>query len=100
MAMNWLDPLDPEEEKRVVERVGGYLHRKGMETPGILFLEMHRPFSYIGSHMLTAVAPFVAPILGTEQTMDFSRLMATPGGVERLIQKLEETRLEKSATPE
>jgi hypothetical protein len=98
MSASWMDPLEREEEERIISQVAGVIGKRKLETPAILFLEMHRPLANVGSHAVVAFAPFVAPFLGSDQTSEMSRLLATPGAVERLIQKLEEQRVQESVS--
>jgi hypothetical protein len=99
MSTSWLDPLEKEEEEKIISDLAKAVGKRELETPAILFLDMHKPLAYMGGHAMVATAPFVAPFLGTDQTEGWSRLMATPGGVERLIQKLEEQRAARGVEP-
>lgn len=76
----------------MTEKMVDEILKKGLDVPATLFLEAHKPFSNIGSHAVMTFSPFIAPFMGFDQTMGMSRLMATPGAVERLIQRLEDKR--------
>lgn len=90
---DWLEELTEEEEAKVIDQLAEIVGKRSMETPAILFLELHKPLARIGAHSVIAGGPFIAPFLGSDQTSSMSRLMATPGGIERLIQRLEDQRL-------
>ncbi|MCW5942962.1 MAG: hypothetical protein KIS66_12065 [Fimbriimonadaceae bacterium] len=55
----------------------------------MLFLEMHKPLSYVGSQAAVAFAPFLVPILGFDKVNDYSRLFAKREYVERLLCAIE-----------
>lgn len=97
---DWLEEMTEEEEAKLIDQIAGIVGKRSLETPAILFLAMHKPLARIGAHGMIAGAPFVAPFLGTDQTAAMARLMATEGGVERLIQRLEDQRLAGKENPE
>lgn len=90
MSFNWLEPLTEEEERELTEKAVDQVLKRGLDLPAILFLEAHKPFGNIGSHAMMTFSPFVIPFMGMDQTIGMSRLMATPGAIERLIQRIED----------
>lgn len=76
----------------MTEKVVDEILKRGLDVPATLVLEAHKPFGNIGSHAMMTFSPFIVPFMGLDQTMGMSRLMATPGAVERLIQRLEDKR--------
>lgn len=92
MSLDWLDPMGEEEERELTEKVIDQVLKRGLDLPAVMFLEAHKPFGNIGSHAVMTFSPFIIPFMGLDQTMGMSRLMATPGAIERLIQRLEEKR--------
>jgi hypothetical protein len=61
-----------------------------METPAILFLEMHKPLSFIASQGLVTTSPLIAPFIGIENVQIASQLLADRKNVELLIDRIEE----------
>lgn len=92
MSLNWLDPMGEEEETELTDKVIDQVLKRGLDLPAVLFLEAHKPFGNIGSHAVMTFSPFIIPFMGLDQTVGVSRLMATPGAIERLIQRLEDKR--------
>jgi hypothetical protein len=92
MSLNWLDPMGEEEERELTDKMIDQVLKRGLDLPATLFLEAHKPFGNIGSHAVMTFSPFIIPFMGLDQTVSVSRLMATPGAIERLIQRLEDKR--------
>lgn len=78
--------LEEEFLNRVVERI----KRMGLERPAVLFLEAHKPLSFIGGQFLYFSLPFLGLLVGFQNVSTFAKILSTPGGVERLLRKLEE----------
>jgi hypothetical protein len=66
-----------------------------METPAILFLEMHKPISFFASQGLIVSSPFVAPIVGLDNLRIAARLFEKRENVELLIRRIEDLTIEK-----
>lgn len=92
MNDGWMEQMTPEEEEAMIDQLAGVVGKRKLELPAILALEMHRPLGNIGSHATVAFAPFLVPFLGHDQVAGISRLLATPGGLDRLIERLDEQR--------
>src|SRR5216683_8117952 len=87
---NWDTPLTSEERDAIINRIAGGIVRRRMETPAILFLEMHKPLSFIASQSLVATSPFIAPFIGIQNVQTASKLLADRNNVEILISRIEE----------
>ncbi len=84
----WKEPLTEEERNQLLDRAAQEIQKRKMETPAILFLEMHKPLSYVASHAALAFAPFLVPFLGFDNLNNYSRLLSERENVERLILRL------------
>ncbi len=82
--------LTDSERDELIEKIAGGVMRRRMETPAILFLEMHKPLSFIGSQALIVGSPFLGPFVGVENVHRVSRLLSERSNVERLISRIEE----------
>jgi hypothetical protein len=80
----------PEDEDAFIERIANHVVRRRLEAPAVLFLEMHRPISFIASQGLFFCAPFLGLFVSPEGIERFARLLDTPQGVDRLIERIEE----------
>ena len=81
--------LTPEKEEEMINRVVSGVRKMGMETPAVVFFEMVKPVSYIGSQLgYYFAAPFAVAIglLG----FDWANLLSKRENIERILKKLEE----------
>jgi hypothetical protein len=84
------EPLSEEETQKFLDDVATAVVKRRLETPAVLFLEMHKPLNYIASQGLIVAMPFLGPILGQDKIARFSRFLQTRDNVERLIQRIED----------
>lgn len=84
------EPLSEEETEKFVADVATEIVKRRLETPAVLFLEMHKPLSYIASQGLIVAMPFLGPIIGQERIARFSRFLQARDNIERLIQRIED----------
>ncbi|HOK53514.1 MAG TPA: hypothetical protein PKV43_03540 [Armatimonadota bacterium] len=90
MLDNLGEPLSEEETEKLVNDVAAEIIKRRLETPAVLFLEMHKPLSFIASQGLIVALPFLAPILGQDRMSKLSRFLQGRDNVERLIQRIED----------
>ena len=82
--------LTDKERDEMIEKIASGVVKRRMETPAIMFLELHKPLSFFGSQALIVGSPFVGPFVGIENVHRVSRLIADRNNVERLIRRIEE----------
>lgn len=88
--LDWDREITDAERDSVIDRLAGKVIARRMEVPAILFLEMHRPFSYIASQALVVTSPMVAPLVGFENVQLAVKLMEKRENVELLIRRIED----------
>jgi len=85
--------LSEEEEEEIIRGVAERVHRLGLETAAVLFLEASKPLAFIGGSMSRVfVSPFL-PVFGEEADLSGQRYIEVfhkRRNVERLIQLIEE----------
>jgi hypothetical protein len=81
--------LSPEERDRLLERAAAAVVRRRLETPAILFLELHRPLTNLGSQALILFTPLLGPALGLETLQKLTRLLEDRENLDRLIDRIE-----------
>jgi len=91
------DDLSPQDRDRMIEELARKIVNKGLETPAILFLEMHKPVAFVASQSLLMAGPFLAPLFGIEGVNRYSRLLGDRDNVELLIRRIEDISVEKSS---
>jgi hypothetical protein len=92
----WDEPLSAAEREALLDRLSEAVARRGLETPVLMALEVHRPMAFLASQGLIIAGPLLAPLLGLSRIQDLSRLLREPGAVDALIARIEE----KSSAPE
>ena len=85
----WKDPLTEDAREALLDRAVHEIRKRKLETPAILFFEMHKPVAYVGSHAMIAFAPFLVPFFGFDNVNNYSLLLSDRANVERLVQRLE-----------
>lgn len=92
MQALWKEGLTDGQKTELVEKVAQEVHKRRLETPAILFLEMHKPLAGLASQSLVVFSPFLCPFVGFQNIDDFSQLAGDRAAVETLIQRLEQLR--------
>lgn len=85
----WETPLTEEQKEKIIEKVVAEVKKRGLETPAILFLEMHKPLANVAAHAAIAFSPFVMPFLGFKTVDEYSQFVSSRENIERLIRRLE-----------
>lgn len=88
----WSQELTEQETEALVSKAAEAIRKRRMETPAILFLEMHKPLSYLASQAAIVFSPFIVPFVGQDKLQEYSRLFSKRENVERLIKALEADR--------
>jgi hypothetical protein len=83
-------PLTEEEKNKVIEGLAKKVAGRRLEAPAVMFLDMHRPLSFLASQSLLVAMPLLAPVFGAQGVADLSKLLANPDNVEALIRRIEE----------
>lgn len=84
------DQLTPEERDKLVDELAQKIVDRRMETPAIMFLEMHKPVTFLASQSMLVASPFLVPLFGAEGVERYSKLFSTVDNVELLIERIEE----------
>ncbi len=90
MPADFGEPLPEAERDAIIEKIAMDIHRRGLETPAILFLEMHKPLSFFASQTLIVTTPLIAPIVGFDRVRNAANLLESRDNVELLIRRIEE----------
>jgi len=92
-----IDPveIDEAEVERMIEDLATHIVRRRLETPAVLFLEMNRPLSFIGSQALIMAMPLLGPLFGPEKLARYSKLLSDRQNIEKLINRIEELSAER-----
>ena len=72
-----------------VESLARQIQLYGMTGPAMMFLEASRPYRSLGSQAMLFFDPVLRSIFGSGSDA-MQRILADDGGIERLIERLEE----------
>ena len=89
--------LDPADEEKLIGNIAKKVVDFGLEVPAILFLEMARPLSFIGSQLaIVALGPF--QWLFQPEGTKYTGLFMNKENVGRIIDRIEELSRSKSSS--
>ena len=88
--------MNPDEE--FIHRVAKRIHKSGLITPAVLFLEMSKPLALLGSHAMVFFGPMITPFINAEGYYRAAEIFEEPKNVEKLITEIE--KLAKKANHE
>ena len=91
--------LSPEERDRLLDRVALEVTRRGLETPAILALELHRPLPFLAQQFTVLCQPMLAPLVGWGTLDNLIRLLDDPRNLDRLLNRIEEQASLRDAGP-
>ena len=72
-----------------IRRVATRIHRTGLVTPAVFFLELTKPLALIGSHVMIFFGPIINAFINTEGYYKAAELFEEPANVELLIREIE-----------
>ena len=72
-----------------IRRVATLIHRSGMVTPAVFFLELTKPLALIGSHVMIFFGPIINAFINAEGYYKAAELFEEPANVELLIREIE-----------
>ena len=86
----WDEPLTPDERERLLDTAAEAVVRRGLQTPALFALEMHRPLGFIASQGLIVLGPLLGPLIGIERMQNAARLLREPDALDAIIARIEE----------
>ncbi len=94
----WKEPLSEEEKSAMIERMAQFIVKRGLASPAIMMLTLHRPLAFVGSQAGIVFSPFLIPFFGFERIDKFTQLMSERENWDRLIERIEELEEERLQT--
>jgi hypothetical protein len=86
----WREPLSEEQKAQLIDALAQQVVKRGLSVPAVLFLELHKPFAFIGSQAGIVFSPFLAPFFGFDRVDDYTQLLSERENWERLVERIEE----------
>ena len=81
---------DDSRRSELVEKLAEAVARRGLRTPAIWLLEMHKPLGFLGAQALLFFQPLLGVMAGDDVVRDYAALLEDPTGVEHLLERLEQ----------
>ncbi|MCG2767164.1 MAG: hypothetical protein ABIK79_17100 [Chloroflexota bacterium] len=75
---------DPGDRLELIEKVARRVERWGLVTPAVLFLELGKPLSFVGSQILLLAQPLWGPVAS-----QYADLFEDPRSLDQLLARLE-----------
>ena len=94
----WREPLSEEQKTKLIDALAQQVVKRGLSVPAVLFLELHKPFAFIGSQAGIVFAPFLAPFFGFDRIDQYTQLLSERENWERLVERIEELTEEQRAS--
>lgn len=94
-ALEESDEACSEEDRALLSKVAGFVVKRGMTVPAILFLESMRPLNFVGSQVMVFFQPILASFFSTEEYDRLARILERRNSIDRLIEQIEEERRSK-----
>lgn len=86
----WKAPLSEEQKTQLIDALAQQVVKRGLSAPAVLFLELHKPFAFIGSQAGIVFSPFLAPLFGFDRVDAYTQLLSERENWERLVKRIEE----------
>ena len=86
------DTEDIKKRNELLDRAAKWVVDKGLATPAIFLLEMHKPVAPLGAMLAMGSIPFLGPFFGFGAVEKFALLVEDRNNVEALISRIEKLR--------
>ena len=83
-------PLTDEQRDAMIDSMAEMIIGKRLETPAVLFLDMHKPLSWITGQSLLVGAPLLGLAVGVQNVVDFGKLLMERDNIDTRIDRIEE----------
>ena len=77
------------------EEIANFIHKKKLEVPAIVFLEINKPLCLFYSSLFFVATPVLGAFLGAERMKKLYKLMEKRENIEKLIKRIEELAKDK-----
>ena len=75
-------------ENAFVDQVAAALHRRGLQTPALIFLEAGHPVTFLGGQLLWVAQPALSLFMPANVIGQMAQLLEEPSAVEALTAQL------------
>jgi hypothetical protein len=91
LLFDWDEPVSNTDRDTMLARIAEQIKRRGLQTPAIWFLEIHRPLFPLGGQLAIGLSPFLALFFsgGAFDLRKYTKLMSDPQNVGILIRLID-----------
>jgi hypothetical protein len=91
-GFDWDAPVPEEERERLLGKMAAEVARRGLETPAIWMLEIHRPVMPVVGQLSIAFSPFLGAFMtgGILELQRYTKLMRRRENIDRLVAMIED----------
>ena len=93
-----LTEITPERRDEIIEWLAKQVVKRGLSTPAVIFMEMSRPISFIGSQAVQFFSPFINVALNSQLSSEIALVMEDRKNIDRLLDRIEELTTEQDRT--
>lgn len=83
-------PLSDERKNQMLNAIARKIVNRRLETPAVLFLDMHKPLSFIASQSLLVAMPLVGLFVEPQDIADFSKILQDRENIDLLVSRIED----------
>lgn len=88
-------PLTYQERDSLINSLAKKAVDRRLETVAVLFLEMHKPLSFLASQTALVAMPMLGPLMGAQSIADLSKLLSNRENIDLLISRIEDMAADK-----
>lgn len=88
-------PLTIDERNSLIDTLAKKAVDRRLETMAVLFLEMHKPLSFLASQTALVAMPMLGPFMGAQSVADLSKLLSNRENIDLLISRIEDMAADK-----
>ena len=82
-------------DTKTIEHFARRIVDLGLQTPAIIFLELHKPITTIFYQSSIFFQPIIAPFFGTERYSNLQSIISNRDNIDKLIKLIEKMATEK-----
>jgi hypothetical protein len=84
-----VDAPSVEDRAELLREAAEFIRRRRLETPAVLFLEMHRPLAGLAGLGMPLAQPYLLALFGWKRGVALARLLADPAALDELLALIE-----------
>jgi hypothetical protein len=77
-------------ERQIVDKLAGFIVRKSLTAPAIVFLKSSAPLNAIGSQLLVFIGPFATLIFKPDEYRKFTEILEHRNSIDFIVERIEE----------